>query len=169
MGIMRRKFPCEIKSYKSVMFYGLTARQAICVICAFALAIPTALFGNKIGLSSDTIGYLLMFEVIPFGAAGWVEYNNMALEKFAQQLIVFYGGSRRRKWQFTNVETKVHDAVMQLELERMTDERKKELADEKARKKSERKVEKAKIKEEKRAEKIKAKENKKSGKGEKKV
>lgn len=154
MGMMRRKFPHEIKSYKSVMFYGLTARQAICVICALALAIPTAIFGNKFGLSSDTIGYLLIIEVIPFGAAGWIEYNNMALEKFAQQLIVFYGGSRRRKWQFTNTETTVHDAVMQLELERMTMERNKELADEKARIKSEKKAEKAKVKEEKKLKKI---------------
>ena len=169
MGVMRRKIPHEIKSYKSVMFFGLTARQVICVICALALAIPSALIGKEMGLSTDTIGYVIIFEVIPFGAAGWLSYNDMALEKFAQQLIVFYGGSRRRKWQFTNVETKVHDAVMQLELERMTEERKEELADERAREKSERKAEKAKIKEEKRAEKIKVKENKKSGKGEKKV
>ena len=155
MGVMRRKFPHEIKAYKSVMFYGLTARQVICIVCALALAIPTALIASKLGVKSDSIGYIIMFEVIPFGAAGWIEYNDMALEKFAQQLGRFYFGSRRRKWQFTNPETKIHDAVMQIEFERLSEERKKELADEKTRLKEEKKSEKARLKEEKKLRKVK--------------
>ena len=95
MGVMRRKFPHEIKAYKSVMFYGLTARQVICIVCALALAIPTALIASKLGVSNDTIGYIVVFEVIPFGAAGWIEYNDMAIEKIANQIIKFYCGSRR--------------------------------------------------------------------------
>ncbi len=150
MGLMRRKFPHEIKTYKSVMFFGLTARQVICIACALALAIPSAIIANKLGAGSDTIGYIVIFEVIPFGAVGWIEYNDMALEKMAGQILNFYGGTRRRKWQFTNPETRVHDAVMQLELERMTKERKQEIADNKARDKENRKAEKIRHKEEKR-------------------
>ena len=153
MGVMRRKFPHEIKAYKSVMFYGLTARQVICIVCALALAIPTALIASKLGVGGDTIGYVIMFEVIPFGAAGWLEYNDMALEKFANQIIRFYFGSRHRKWQFTNPETKIHDAVMAIEFERIVEERKKELADEKAKEKENKKAEKQRAKDEKKAKK----------------
>lgn len=136
MGIMRRKFPHEIQAYKSVMFFGLTARQVICIICALVLAIPTALICNKLGVDSDTIGYIIIIEVIPFGAAGWINYNDMALEKFVEQIVRFYFvGSRRRKWQFTNPETRIHDAVMAIEYERLSEERKQELADEKSQKK----------------------------------
>lgn len=148
MGVIRRKFPHEIKTYKSNMFFGLTARQVICVVCALALAIPSALIASKLGMNSDTIGYIVIFEVLPFGAAGWIEYNDMALEKFANQIIKFYFGSRRRKWQFTNSETKIHDAVMQIEFERLTEERKQELTDEKAREKENKKAEKRRQKEE---------------------
>lgn len=155
MGVMRRKFPHEIKAYKSVMFYGLTARQVICIVCALVLAIPTAIIASKLGVKGDTIGYIIMFEVIPFGAAGWLEYNDMALEKFANQIIKFYFGSRRRKWQFTNPETKIHDAVVQIEYERLSEERKKELADERARVTEEKKSEKARLKEEKKLRKVK--------------
>lgn len=155
MGVMRRKFPNEIKAYKSVMFFGLTARQVICVICALALAIPSALIANKLGADSDTIGYIVIFEVLPFGAAGWIEYNDMAIEKFAKQIIKFYCGSRRRKWQFINPETKIHDAVMQIEFERLTEERKQELADERAQEKENKKTEKLRRKEEKKQRKVK--------------
>ena len=144
MGVMRRKFPHEIKAYKSVMFYGLTARQVVCIVCALALAVPTALVARKFGISTDTIGYIIMFEVAPFGAAGWIEYNDMPLEKIASQVIKFYYGSRRRKWKFTNPETKIHDAVMQIEFERMSKERKQELAEEKARLKAEKRARKVK-------------------------
>lgn len=155
MGVMRRKFPHEITEYKSVMFFGLTARQVICIVCALALSVPSALIASKLGVDSDTIGYIVMFEVIPFGAAGWIEYNDMALEKFASQIIKFYCGSRHRKWQFTNPETKIHDAVMQIEFERLSEERKRELADEKAREKENRKSEKLRLKEEKKQRKVK--------------
>lgn len=155
MGVMRRKFPHEIKAYKSVMFYGLTARQIICIVCALALAIPTGFICSKLNVDSDTMGYIIMFEVIPFGAAGWLSYNDMALEKFAEQIIKFYFGARRRKWQFQNSETRIHNAIMDIDLEEMSAARKQEIADAKA-----------KAKEEKRSEKQKKKANKKtSGKG----
>lgn len=149
MGVMRRKFPHEIKAYKSVMFYGLTARQLICVICALVLAIPTAFLCSKLGVETDVIGYIIMFEVIPFGAAGWIDYNDMPLEKVAEQVVKFYFGARRRKWQFTSVETRVHDAVMEIEYERLTAERKQEIADNKVKAKEEKKAEKLRRKEEK--------------------
>ena len=87
-----------------------------------------------------------------------VEHAGMAyfcnkLEKFANQIIRFYFGSRHRKWQFTNPETKIHDAVMAIEFERIVEERKKELADEKAKEKENKKTEKQRAKDEKKAKK----------------
>ena len=151
MGVMRRKFPHEIKAYKSVMFYGLTARQIICIVCALALAIPTGFICSKLQIDSDTISYIIIFEVIPFGAAGWINYNDMALEKFAEQIVKFYFSTRRRKWQFENTETKIHNAEMNIELEELTAARKKEIADEKAKAKEEKKIEKQKKRENKKS------------------
>lgn len=147
MGMMRRRFPHEIKAYKSNMFFGLTARQAICIVCALVLVVPSVLICSKLGVSTDTMGYIVMFEAIPFGAAGWINYNDMALEKFAEQVIRFYFGARRRKWQFENQETKIHNAVMNIEYERLCEERKEEIANEKLMAKENKKAEKLKRKE----------------------
>lgn len=136
MGMMKRRIPSEIQAYKSQMFFGLTVRQVICLVCAAVLIVPTFIFVRPL-VSDDTLGWILMIEIVPFGAVGWFSYNDMGIEKMAMKVIGFFFGARRRKWQFVNVETKVHDAVMQIEYEREAQERKAELAEEKARAKSE--------------------------------
>lgn len=151
MGVMRRKFPHEIKSYKSVMFFGLTARQILCIVCALALAIPTGFICSKLNVDIDTIGYIIILEVVPFGAVGWCTYNDMAMEVFVQTILKFYFCTRRRKWQFENTETKIHNAEMNIELEELTAARKKEIADEKAKAKEEKKIEKQKKRENKKS------------------
>ena len=44
MGVMKRKIPAEITSFKEKFFFGLTVRQLICGAGILALAIPTGIF-----------------------------------------------------------------------------------------------------------------------------
>jgi len=138
MGMMKRRIPSEIQSYKSQMFFGLTVRQVICLVCAAVLIVPTFIFVRPL-VSDDTLGWILMIEIVPFGAVGWFSYNDMGIEKMAIKIFNFFFGARRRKWQFVNVETTVHNAVMMIEYEQTEKERKAELAEERAKTKKEKK------------------------------
>lgn len=138
MGMMKRRIPSELKSYESQMFFGLTVRQVVCIVCAAVLCVPTFLIVRHY-VSIDTLRWLMVLEAAPFAAVGWFKYNDMPLEKMAFKIFGFYSGRRKRKWQFITVETKIHNAEMQLELEQLTKERKQELAEEKKRLKAERK------------------------------
>ena len=130
MGVMKRKIPYEIKSYKSTMFFGLTTRQLICLILMLALAVPTGIFGNKI-MSSDTVGYIIMIEVIPFAAVGWLSYNDMPLEQIALRIFRFYVGTQKRKWIFNSPETLIHNEEVRIEYLDAAVERAREIAEEK--------------------------------------
>ena len=131
MGIMKKKIPYEVKAYKSTMFFGFTTRQVICLVIMLALAVPTYIFGSKF-MTSDTLGYVIMVEVVTLAAVGWLSYNDMPMEQIATKVFFFYTGCQKRKWQFTNTETKLHELAVKELLEKTTEERKQELADMKA-------------------------------------
>lgn len=96
----------------------------------------------------------------PFGLMGWMTYNNMPFEVYAKKIYEFYFAPQKRKWQYIPPEVKVHNALMQLEYEELAAERKKELADDKARIKAENKQAKIDAKEAKKAMKKRKKEDK---------
>lgn len=70
MGVMKRKIPAEITSYKEKFFFGLTVRQLICGAGILALAIPTGIFGSKF-FTQDTVGWIILIEVVPLAAIGF--------------------------------------------------------------------------------------------------
>ena len=70
MGVMKRKIPAEITSFKEKFFFGLTVRQLICGAGILALAIPTGIFGSKF-FTQDTVGWIILIEVVPLAAIGW--------------------------------------------------------------------------------------------------
>lgn len=131
MGVIKKRIPYEIKSYESTMIYGLTVRQVICVVGALGLAVPTGYFGGKF-LSSDTVGYIIMFEVVPFAAAGWLKYNDMHIEKIAVKAFQFYFGTQKRQWIWNSPEVQLHELETEIALDELTKEREQELAEEKA-------------------------------------
>lgn len=130
MGFCRRRIPFEVKEYKSQMFFGLTARQLICVSIGICLIVPTVLLNNYyLHLSSDTLGYVVMVEAVPCAACGWLSYNGMPIEQIALKVFEFYFGNRRRIWSFKSAESKIFDDMMNFQLEDWTKEREQELAE----------------------------------------
>lgn len=141
MSVVKRRIPHEIKAYKSTMFFGLTTRQVICAVIALILVVPTVFLNrNVLHLDDDLFGYLIMLEVIPPAACGWLSYNDMPIEQIAVKLFYFYFGCRNRKWKWHTDEAKIHEAVAKLEFEEIAKARKEELEEEKRRQKEEKKA-----------------------------
>lgn len=141
MGVMRRNVPAEIKAFKEKFFFGLTVRQLICGAGILALAIPTGVFGNQI-MSRDTVGWIIIIEVLPLAMIGWVNYNDMPIEKIGKKAFAYYFGVQKRKLKYTPPEAEVHKKLIKLDLEAVTAERNEELRIEKERLKLEKKAEK---------------------------
>lgn len=160
MGSMKRRIPQELKSYKSQLFFGLSGRQVLCAVGALALGVPTGIICSQCNISTDTTSIICMAIAAPFGLMGWMTYNNMPFEVYAKKIYEFYFAPQKRKWQYIPPEVKVHNALMQLEYEELAAERKKELADDKARIKAENKQAKIDAKEAKKAMKKRKKEDK---------
>lgn len=134
MGVMKRNIPDEITAFKEKFFFGLTVRQLICGSGILAMAIPTGIYGSKI-MPEDIVGYLIMLEVFPLAAIGWFNYNDMPIEQVAKKVFVYYFGTQKRKWQYKSTENRIHDSLIQIELDELTDNRNEELRLEKKQKK----------------------------------
>lgn len=104
MGVMKRKIPAEITSFKEKFFFGLTVRQLICGAGILALAIPTGIFGSKF-FTQDTVGWIILIEVVPLAAIGWFNYNDMPIEVIGKKAIRYYVESQKRKLKFKNLST----------------------------------------------------------------
>ena len=129
MGMMKRSIPEEITAYKEKFFFGCTVRQLLCGAGILALAIPTGIWGSQI-LSQDAIGYLIIIEVIPLAAIGWVSYNGMPMEQIAVKVLAYYVGTQRRKCKYLPFEDKVHETLIKIQFE----EEKAQLIEEKPKK-----------------------------------
>jgi len=140
MSLVRRKIPHEVKEYESTMFFGLTTRQVICVAVMLMLVIPTVLINNSfLHLSMDAMGWIVIVEAVPPVICGWLKYNNMPVEQIAIKIFEFHFGEQKRKWKFRTTESKVLDAMIEIELDELTKERNEEIAEEKEREKQEKK------------------------------
>ena len=138
MSLVRRKIPHEVKEYESTMFFGLTTRQLICVAIMLCLVIPTILINNMIfHLSMDALGWIILVEGVPPAVCGWLKYNNMPVEQIAIKIFEFHFGEQKRKWKFMTTESRVLDAMIEIELDELTKERNEEIAEEKEREKQE--------------------------------
>ena len=134
MGAVKRKIPHEIKEYQSSMFFGFTVRQVICSGVAILLVAPTIMLNmSLLHLPTDTLGYVIMIEVIPCAACGWFSYNGMPIEQMFLKILEYYFTARRKKWQWKSDEVRLFEAVQQIELEELTKERNDELNAEKIR------------------------------------
>ena len=65
--------PKEISDYKEKVIFGLSLRQLVCGVIAVGLAVATGLLLVQVlGLSIDIAGYIIMVEVVPLMALGFV-------------------------------------------------------------------------------------------------
>ena len=77
--------PKEISDNKEKVIFGLSLRQLVCGVIAVGLAVATGLLLVQVlGLSIDIAGYIIMVEVVPLMALGFVRPRGRPFEEFAR-------------------------------------------------------------------------------------
>ena len=144
--MIRADVPQDVTEYKEQFFLGMTGRQLVCVVLMLILAVVTFLLGRNF-VTSDILVYLIILEVAPLAAVGFLKYNGMGIEKIAVKVIDFYFGCQRRKMKYLPPETEIHDFVRAIHIAEIEKERKTELREQKKNSKSAAKTAKRKTKE----------------------
>lgn len=132
--MIKADIPQDVTEYKERFFLGMTGRQIVCVALMIILAVGTFLIGGSF-VTTDVLIYLIVFEVAPLAAIGFLKYNGMGFEKLIMQVIYFYIGNQRRKISYLPEETEIHDKVREIALSAAEAEVKKKRRDSKCRKK----------------------------------
>ena len=71
--------------------------------------------------------YVLVLEVAPIAAVGFLKYNGMGIEKIAVKVLDFYFSDQRRKLKFQPQESEIHSEIKELAYSIDEKERKAEL------------------------------------------
>ena len=87
-----------------------------------ALAVITFLIGSKF-VTTDVLVYIVIFEVAPLAAVGFMRYNGMPFEKIAATVLEFYFGNQRRGMQYLPDEIEIFDEVRKIRLAELERER----------------------------------------------
>lgn len=129
--MIKADIPQDVTEYKEQFFFGLTIRQFVCGIAMIALAILTFLIGKNF-IGADILMYIVIIEVAPLAAVGFMRYNGMPFEKIASTVFEFYVGKQRRGMTYLPEEVQLHDEVRKIWLQGLERER---AAEKKAKKK----------------------------------
>ena len=120
--MIKADIPQDVTEYKEQFFFGLTIRQFVCGIAMIALAVLTFLIGKNF-IPTDILMYIVIIEVAPLAAVGFMKYNGMPFEKFASTLFEFYAGKQRRGMNYLPKEVQIHDEVRKIWLNGLEKER----------------------------------------------
>lgn len=120
--MIKADIPQDVTEYKEQFFFGLTIRQFVCGIAMIALAVLTFLIGRNF-ISTDILMYIVILEVAPLAAVGFMRYNGMPFEKIASTVFEYYVGNQRRGMCYLPEEIKVHDEVRKIWLQGLEKER----------------------------------------------
>ena len=86
----------EITEYEEKIMFGLSGRKLICFGLAIVLSIGTYFLSTKVfGISMDNTGYIIIVEVIPLLALGFIKKDGMPFEKYAALVIRHKTGARK--------------------------------------------------------------------------
>ena len=90
------RIPKEITEYQEKILFGLSLRQLISFAIALTTGVATYLLVAKLW-GEDLAGYLVIVEVMPIFAIGFIRINGFSFEKYLALMIRHkYGYSRRR-------------------------------------------------------------------------
>ena len=127
--MIKADIPQDVTEYKEQFFFGMNSRQLICSVRQFicgiamiALAVLTFLIGKNF-IPTDILMYIVIIEVAPLAAVGFMKYNGMPFEKFASTLFEFYAGKQRRGMTYLPEEVQIHDEVRKIWLNGLEKER----------------------------------------------
>ena len=158
--MIKADVPQDVTEYKEQFFFRMTGRQLVCIVLMIALAVGTFLIGKNF-ITTDILIYLIVLEVAPLAAVGFLKYNGMGFEKIILKVCDFYFGNQRRKISYLPEETEILDTVRVIRLSIEEKERAAELKELKRCRKAERKEEKKQAKAERKEKKKQAKAEKK--------
>ena len=124
--MIKADIPQDIREYKEQFFFGLNLRQLLCAVLIILVAVGTFLVGRTF-IRQDILMYVLVLEVAPIAAAGFMKYNGMGIEKIAVKVLDFYFSDQRRKLIFEPQESEIHSEIKELAYSIDEKERKAEL------------------------------------------
>ena len=124
--MIKADIPQDIREYKEQFFFGLNLRQLICAVLIILVAVGTFLVGRNF-IRQDILMYVLVLEVAPIAAVGFLKYNGMGIEKIAVKVLDFYFSDQRRKLKFQPQESEIHSEIKELAYSIEEKERKAEL------------------------------------------
>lgn len=75
------RIPEEIRKYKEKILFGLTARQLITTIIAFAICVPLYWYGKKY-ISESILSWVIILIGAGCWSIGYLKINGMPMEKF---------------------------------------------------------------------------------------
>ena len=79
--MIKADIPQDIREYKEQFFFGLNLRQLICAVIILLVAVGTFLLGRDF-IRTDILMYVLVLEVAPIAAVGFLKYNGLTAEQF---------------------------------------------------------------------------------------
>ena len=123
--MIKADVPQDVTEYKEQFFFGMNSRQLICSVLMIALAVLTFLVGSKF-ISTDILVYITIFEIAPLAAMGFLKYNGMGFEKIAATVMDFYVSNQRRRMEYLPEEMEIHDAVREIYIRRLEENRRAE-------------------------------------------
>ena len=124
--MIKADIPQDIREYKEQFFFGLNLRQLICAVLIILVAVGTFLVGRTY-IRQDILMYVLVLEVAPIAAVGFLKYNGMGIEIIAVKVLDFYFSDQRRKLIFEPQESEIHSEIKELAYSIDEKERKAEL------------------------------------------
>lgn len=123
--MIKADVPQDVTEYKEQFFFGMNSRQLICSVLMIALAVLTFLVGSKF-ISTDILVYITILEIAPLAAMGFLKYNGMGFEKIAATVMDFYVSNQRRRMEYLPEEMQIHDAVREIYIRRLEENRRAE-------------------------------------------
>lgn len=89
------RIPKEITEYKEKILFGLSIRQLLCFTVAIVCGVGTYILASKF-LGTDFASYLVIIEVMPVFAVGFVKKNGFPFEKYAALMFNHKFGTNKR-------------------------------------------------------------------------
>ncbi|MEG0570367.1 MAG: PrgI family protein [Oscillospiraceae bacterium] len=91
------RIPKEITEYKEKIIFGLSIRQLLCFSVAIISGLGTYFIASKY-MGTDIASYIVILEVMPVFAIGFIRINGFTFEKYAAMMIKHRFGINRRPY-----------------------------------------------------------------------
>lgn len=89
------RIPKEITEYKEKIIFGLSIRQLVCFTIAIVAGVTTYVVTKRM-FGADTASYIVIVEVMPVFAIGFIQKDGFPFEKYVAMFFRHMFGNHRR-------------------------------------------------------------------------